>query len=61
MIMILCFTSSGFLNWVNTHFSNTKDDTFNPYLTFLFYALAGLSAVRFLGSVVYLLFRLVGL
>lgn len=38
-IMILTFTSSGFLDWVNTHFATTKDDAFNPYLTFLFYAL----------------------
>jgi len=60
MVMILCFTSSGFLTWVNTHFIGTRNDAFNPYLTFLFYALAGLSAVRFLGSVVYLLFRLLG-
>lgn len=33
---------------------------FNPYLSFLFYALAGLSAVRFAGSVLYMLLRLVG-
>jgi chitin synthase len=37
--MILAFTSSAFLNWVNKNISSTKDAAFNPYLTFLFMAL----------------------
>lgn len=61
MAMILTFTSTGFLNWVNTHIASSKDSAFNPYLTFLFYALAGLSLVRFLGSMFYLIFRLFGI
>ncbi|KAF9225402.1 glycosyltransferase family 2 protein [Gyrodon lividus] len=60
MLMIVVFTSTAFLNWVNKHVENTQSSNFNPYLTFLFYALAGLSAVRFLGSTLYLLFRLFG-
>jgi len=60
MIMILAFTSTAFTKWVNEHVTSTKDSAFNPYLTFLFIALAGLSAVRFLGSVLYILLRLVG-
>jgi len=60
MIMILAFTSTAFTDWVNEHVTSTRDATFNPYLSFLFIALAGLSAVRFLGSVMYILLRLVG-
>lgn len=88
--MIVAFTSTAFTDWVAEHV--TKGNTaFNPYLTFLFYALyvflehlsrfllslkielntetplsfpfrsAGLSAIRFTGSFLYLVFRLVGL
>jgi chitin synthase len=60
MLMIVAFTSTAFLNWVNQHLETTQTSNFNPYLTFLFYALAGLSAVRFVGSVLYLIFRLFG-
>ncbi|KAI0720104.1 chitin synthase [Cerioporus squamosus] len=60
IIMILVFTSTAFTKWVNEHVATTKDANFNPYLTFLFYCLAGLSAIRFLGSTIYLLLRLVG-
>ncbi|KAI0756286.1 chitin synthase [Daedaleopsis nitida] len=61
IVMILVFTSTAFNKWVQDHVSSTNDTTFNPYLTFLFYALAGLSAIRFAGSTIYLLLRLVGL
>ncbi|KIM24169.1 glycosyltransferase family 2 protein [Serendipita vermifera MAFF 305830] len=57
MIMILVFTSPSFQLWAQK-FGN---GTFNPYLTFLFYALAGLSAIRFFGSTLYLVLRLCGL
>ncbi|KAH9932014.1 chitin synthase [Epithele typhae] len=60
ILMILVFTSTVFTNWVKEHVQFTSDATFNPYLTFLFYALAGLSAIRFTGSVLYLLLRLIG-
>jgi chitin synthase len=60
MAMILIFTSTAFTNWVDTHVENTDDTTFNPYLTALFIALAGLSAIRFIGSSLYLIFRLFG-
>ncbi|KAM5535820.1 hypothetical protein V8D89_010438 [Ganoderma adspersum] len=61
ILMILVFTSTAFTNWVKSHVAATQDATFNPYLTFLFWALAGLSAIRFFGSFMYLLLRLVGL
>ncbi|KAH8835645.1 chitin synthase [Flagelloscypha sp. PMI_526] len=60
MIMILVFTSNAFLDWVRTHVEDTKDSQFNPYLTFLFWAMAGLSAVRFFGSTLFLVLRLFG-
>jgi chitin synthase len=61
MVMILVFTSTEFNAWLAQHFSGAGNGTFNPYLTFLFYALAGLSAIRFMGSFLYIVFRLVGL
>ncbi|KAL0951725.1 hypothetical protein HGRIS_008399 [Hohenbuehelia grisea] len=60
MLMIVAFTSSAFTDWVAKHVRTSQDATFNPYLSFLFLALAGLSAVRFTGSALYLVFRLFG-
>jgi len=59
MLMIVVFTSDFFLVWATEHFT-TASGVFNPYLSFLFYALAGLSAVRFAGSVLYMIFRFFG-
>ena len=39
ILMILVFTSTAFTNWVKEHVASTQDATFNPYLTFLFWAL----------------------
>jgi chitin synthase len=39
MAMILIFTSTAFLNWINTHVARTDNTSFNPYLTVLFFAL----------------------
>ncbi|KAF8347016.1 glycosyltransferase family 2 protein [Amanita rubescens] len=39
MILIVVFTSSVFLDWVDTHISGLGQTQFNPYLSFLFYAL----------------------
>ncbi|KAJ7750345.1 chitin synthase [Mycena metata] len=61
MLMIVAFTSNAFNAFVASYIKTSGDSTFNPYLQFLFFALAGLSAVRFTGSFLYLLFRLVGL
>lgn len=60
MVMIVAFTSTAFTNWVAEHVEIESNAAFNPYLTFLFIALAGLSAVRFTGSLLYLIFRLFG-
>ncbi|KAH7886159.1 glycosyltransferase family 2 protein [Phlebopus sp. FC_14] len=60
MIMIFAFTSNAFLNWVNEHIEKSQSSNFNPYLSFLFIALACLSAIRFVGSALYLIFRLFG-
>lgn len=60
MLMIVVFTSQAFTTWVADHFDRSSDSSFNPYLSFLFWALAGLSAVRLFGSVMYLVFRIFG-
>jgi chitin synthase len=60
MVMIVVFTSTAFDNFVASYIKNSGDSTFNPYLQFLFFALAGLSAIRFAGSFLYLIFRLFG-
>ena len=38
-VLIVIFTSSAFLDWVDEHFSSLGQTQFNPYLSFLFYAL----------------------
>jgi chitin synthase len=60
MLMIVFFTSTAFTDFVRDKLQRDSDTTFNPYLTFLFFALAGISAVRFAGSALYLLLRLFG-
>jgi chitin synthase len=60
MAMIIIFTSDGFLTFVQKHFTDVPGSVFNPYLSFLFFALAGLSAIRFAGSALYLILRLFG-
>jgi chitin synthase len=60
MLMIIVFTSNAFLEWVRENVQSAQGATFNPYLTFLFIAFAGLSAIRFMGSFLYLVFRLFG-
>ena len=37
--MIIFFTSTAFTDWVQNTFDVSSDAAFNPYLTFLFYAL----------------------
>jgi len=60
MAMILVFTSTSFVNWVANVSGTRGTGPFNPYLVFLFYSLAGLSAIRFFGSTFYLILRLFG-
>jgi len=60
ILMIVVFTSTAFTDWVRDHVESSNNTTFNPYLSFLFFALAGLSAIRFVGSLLYLIFRLFG-
>jgi len=38
-LMIVVFTSTAFADWVATHVTQDGNTAFNPYLTFLFYAL----------------------
>ncbi|KAJ2960881.1 hypothetical protein NQZ79_g3856 [Umbelopsis isabellina] len=57
-LLIVALTSDAFTEWVATHNPNAQM-SYNPYLTFIFWSVAGLSAVRFLGSTSYILLRLV--
>ncbi|KAJ7292821.1 chitin synthase [Mycena rebaudengoi] len=61
MAMIVVFTSDAFTEFIKKYVQDTGNSTFNPYLQVLFFALAGLSAVRFTGSFLYLVFRLIGI
>ena len=38
-VLIVVFTSNAFLDWVNSHIKGLGQTRFNPYLSFLFYAL----------------------
>lgn len=60
MLVILLFTSSVFTDWINRNFTLATSSGFNPYLTVIFYAVLGLSTMRFVGCVLYLIFRLCG-
>jgi len=60
MLLIMVFTSTAFNQWVAGHVNQKGNSAFNPYLIVLFYAFAGLSAVRFFGSTLYLILRLFG-
>lgn len=41
--MILVFTSTAFTNWIKKYIAITDDANFNPYLTFLFWAMCVLN------------------
>lgn len=58
MVVIMLFTSTVFTGWLNQRFQS--ESAFNPYLTAIFWAVLGLSAMRFTGCCLYLLFRLCG-
>lgn len=60
MLIILLFTSGAFTEWLRSNWSSASASTFNPYLTAIFYSVLFLSAVRFIGCVLYLIFRLCG-
>ncbi|RKP26570.1 putative chitin synthase division I [Syncephalis pseudoplumigaleata] len=56
-LLVVIFTSNFIIPWINRQ--TGQDRTFNPYLTFIFWSVAGLSAFRFVGSVAYLILRLI--
>ncbi|KAI8873125.1 chitin synthase 2 [Ramicandelaber brevisporus] len=53
-LLIFALTSKQYDNWALKH-SKGSNRIFNPYLTFIFWSVCGLSAVRFVGSVLYLM------
>ncbi|RKP09671.1 glycosyltransferase family 2 protein [Thamnocephalis sphaerospora] len=56
-LLIVIFTSGAFKSWYNRRVE--AGNQFNPYLSFIFWSVAGLSAFRFVGSVLYLILRMV--
>jgi chitin synthase len=56
-LLVAVFTSSLFKEWYNK--SIAAGNAFNPYLSVIFWSVAGLSAFRFAGSVAYLILRLI--
>ncbi|KAL1920596.1 uncharacterized protein VTP21DRAFT_973 [Calcarisporiella thermophila] len=57
-LLIIVMTSDVFINFL-TKVNPNSMKAYNPYLTFLFWAVACLSAVRFVGCVTYLVLRLI--
>jgi len=60
MLVILLFTSRAFTTWLQSNWTAASASTFNPYLTGIFYSVLFLSAVRFVGCIAYLVFRVFG-
>jgi len=58
MAMVVIFTSTFWLNFFDSSTGTTVRT--NPYLAFIFYSVAALSAFRFFGSFMYLLLRCIG-
>lgn len=55
-LLIVAISSTAFTQYMETH-NPSPDQAYNPYLSFIFWSVAGLSAVRFCGSTFYLIFR----
>lgn len=57
-LLVIVMSSDAFLQWVTNNNPN-KQRSYNPYLTFIFWSVAGLSAIRFVGSTMYLILRII--
>jgi len=55
-LLVIGFTSQA---WENYAIQTYGNEGFNPYLAFIFWSVAALSAFRFLGSTTYLVMRLI--
>ncbi|KAG9324906.1 hypothetical protein KVV02_008468 [Mortierella alpina] len=60
LIIAMTSSSSGFLMRKGGEgvIGGSKNDMFNPYLSMIFWSVAGLSSIRFIGSTLYLIMRL---
>lgn len=54
-LLIVLLTNQQLINAVFTSLSIQSTTSFNPYLTFIFFSVAALSLVRFIGSLTYLI------
>ncbi|KAI9348299.1 chitin synthase-domain-containing protein, partial [Zopfochytrium polystomum] len=59
MVLILVLTNDTMSGWIYKSIGVSVDGSINPYLKFIFYSVLGLSAIRFLGSSIYLVTRLI--
>ncbi|CAO1634037.1 unnamed protein product [Sympodiomycopsis kandeliae] len=57
--LVILFTSTWWKHYIRNHlYKNSKGPVVDPYMSTLFWVTAGLSAIRSLGSILYILFRL---
>ncbi|KAJ1680152.1 hypothetical protein EV182_000584, partial [Spiromyces aspiralis] len=59
VVLVMVISGDWFANEV-AKLSKDSDQVFNPYLSFIFWSVAGLSAFRFIGSVVYIVLHWLG-
>ncbi|TPX37513.1 chitin synthase [Synchytrium microbalum] len=59
-LLVILLTNPELNVFVMSKLGITQSSSFNPYLTFIFFSVAGLSAIRFTGCILYLLLSLIG-
>ena len=55
-LIIIAFTNAQLSKLIYKWLGVSEDDSYHPYLRFLFYTLAVISGIRFLGSMTYIFF-----
>jgi chitin synthase len=55
-LIIVAFTNVKLSRLIYNWFGVSEDESFHPYLRFLFYTVAVISSIRFLGSMTYIIF-----
>ncbi|KAJ1929349.1 hypothetical protein IWQ60_001270 [Tieghemiomyces parasiticus] len=54
-LLVVTLTSTYFLDFIEENYTSSTGIVFNPYLSFIFWSVAGMAAFRFVGSVLYLI------
>lgn len=55
-LIIVAFTNVKLSSLIYNWFGVSEDESYHPYLRLLFYTLAVISSIRFLGSITYIVF-----